>query len=96
MSKYVSEFHNIILEIPDKLNGKVDRFCTSLKYQIHTEELKSAVMKFLEATSVALSIDSALWTAEKVEFSATKKNSLEAIVQMETGNFKASEGKDLQ
>lgn len=42
----------------------MDRFCTTLKYEIRVEVLKSAVGTFEEAEGVALRTDSAIWTTE--------------------------------
>lgn len=87
VSKYLAEFRNVTLTIPDMSDGeKMDRFCTGLKYEIRVEVLKSAVATFDKAASVALRIDSALWTASKGS-GEPSGGQIDSPVPMEIGNF---------
>lgn len=87
VSKFLAEFRNIVLTIPEMSDGeKLDRFCTSLKYEIRVEVLKSGVSTFDEAASVALRIDSALWTASK-SMGGSSNGQMNGPVPMEIGNF---------
>ena len=62
VSKYLSEFRNIVLTIPDmNEREQVDRFCQGLKPQIPLEVLKSGARIIIDASRIALNIDSALW-----------------------------------
>ena len=49
ISKYLAEFRNIILTIPDVTDDeKLDRFCSGLKYEIRVEVLKSGVDSLMQ------------------------------------------------
>lgn len=64
VSKYLSEFRNIVMTIPDILDGeKWDKFCTGLKYDVRLEVLKTAVTTFDDAAKIALRVDRAIWSA---------------------------------
>lgn len=61
-AKYISEYINIILSVPDISEGeKFDRFVDGLKNNVRLEVLKSTVATFEDATKIALLVDSALW-----------------------------------
>lgn len=63
VSKYLSEFRNCVLTIADISGGeKFDRFVHGLKKEIRVEVLKSQCSTFDEAATVALRVDSALWS----------------------------------
>ena len=97
VSQYFSEFRNVILTIPDMSDGeKLDRFCTGLKYEIRVEVLNSAVGTFEDATSVALRIDSALWTAGQGCLPVSSSVQVEKPVPMEIGNFETLGTKNSQ
>ena len=62
VSKYLAEFRNIVLNIPDISNGeKWDRFCDGLKYEVRLEVMKSTLTSFEETAKIALRVDSAFW-----------------------------------
>ena len=63
--KYLSDFRNIVLTIPDVTEGeKWDKFCSGLKPEIRLEVMKTTVTGFEEATKIALRVDSALWSSQ--------------------------------
>ena len=63
VSKYLSEFRNIILTLPGVTEGeKLDKFVQGLKHNVRLEVLKSTASTFEDASSIALRVDSALWT----------------------------------
>ena len=87
-SEYLSEVRNDILTIPEMSDGeKLDWFCTGLNYEIRVEVPKSALGTFVDVTSVALRIDSALWTAGQGCLSVSGSVQVEKRVPMEIGNF---------
>lgn len=62
VSKYISEYRNVILAVPDISEGeKFERFVDGLKSNIRLEVMKSTVTTFEEAAKISLRIDSALW-----------------------------------
>ena len=64
VSTYLSEFRNVILAIPGMTEGEqVDRFVQGLKNQVKLEVLKSGTQSMEEASTIALSVDSALFGA---------------------------------
>lgn len=64
VAKYLSDFRNIALTIPNMTDGeKWDKFCTGLKFDVKIEVMKSAVTEFEEAAKIALRVDGALWAA---------------------------------
>lgn len=66
VSKYLSEFRNLVLTIPDVTDGeKWDRFCAGLKFDVRLEVIKSSFKMFEEAAQLALSIDSAIFSAKQ-------------------------------
>lgn len=68
VAKYISEFRNIILTVPDLTEGeKFDRFIDGLKSSIRLEVMKTTVNTFEEATKIALRVDSALWKEKSAE-----------------------------
>lgn len=90
VSKFLAEFRNIILTIPEITDGeKFDKFCSSLKYEVRVEVLKSACTTFEEATAVALRIDSALWGAKEhgTSNSYSSNHGNNGPVPMEIGNL---------
>lgn len=71
VAKYISEYRNLILAVPDISEGETfDRFVDGLKHNILLEVLKSTVANFEDATKVALIVDSALWT----EYQSTRRS----------------------
>ena len=63
-SKYLYDFHNIVLTISDISDGeKWNKFCIGLKYDVPLEVRKTAVATFDDAAMIALRVDSALWSA---------------------------------
>ncbi len=64
VSSYLSEFRNIVLTIPGMSEGEqVDRFCTGLKPQVRLEVMKAGAQTMIEASRIALNVDSALFGA---------------------------------
>lgn len=64
VSKYLSEFRNLILAIPGMSEGeKLDRFIEGLKYPVRVEVLKTHSDSFEECARIALNVDSAIWRA---------------------------------
>ena len=65
VSKYLSEFKNLALTIPDVTDGKKwDRFCSGLKYDVRLEIIKSSFNAFEKVAQLALSIDSAIYSVK--------------------------------
>ena len=63
VSKYLSEFRNIVLTLPGETKGeKLDKFLQGLKNNVRLEVLKSTASTFGDSPSIALRVDSALWT----------------------------------
>lgn len=63
MSKYLSDFRNVILTITGINDGEIwDRFCSGLKYKVRLEVMKSTVATFEEATKIDIRVYSTLWT----------------------------------
>ena len=89
VAKYLSDFWNLILTIPDMSEGeKLDRFTDELKYDIRVELLKSSAKSFDEVAQIALRIDDAVWNAHKVrEYSTTQADK---HTPMEIGNLETT------
>ena len=65
VSKYLSDFRNVVLTIPDISDGeKWDKFCAGLKGEIRLEVMKANVTCFEDAAKIALRVDSALWGSQ--------------------------------
>jgi len=95
VSKYISEFRNIVLTIPDVTDGeKWDKFCAGLKTEIRIEVMKSTASTFEEAAKIALRVDSALFAAGRMEArgSVGASPSKEAPTPMEIGNMETGRG----
>lgn len=55
VSKYLSEFRNVIITIPDMSEGeKWDKFCSGLKHEVRIEVIESAATTFEDAAKIAL------------------------------------------
>ena len=92
VSKYLSEFRNLVLTIPDVTDGeKWDRFCSGLKYDVRLEVIKSSFNTFEEAAQLALSIDSAIYSA-KMSSSHRRFGTGDVAVPMEIGNVETKRG----
>lgn len=64
VSSYLSEFRNIVLTIPGMSEGEqVDRFCQGLKPQVRLEVMKAGAQTMIDASRIALNVDSALFGA---------------------------------
>ena len=89
VSKYLSEFRNLVLTIPDVTDGeKWDRFCAGLKYDVRLEVIKSSFTTFEEAAQLALSIDSAIFSARASQ-EMRGSSSSNGTVPMEIGNMES-------
>ena len=65
MSKYLSDFRNVFLTIPDMSNGeKWDKFCAGLKGEIRLKLMKTTVTSFKDAAKIALRVAPALWGSQ--------------------------------
>ena len=90
VAKYLSEFRNLVLTIPDVSDGeKYDKFVSGLKYQIRLEVMKGSVGTFEEAARVALNVDGAINAASGS--TVTTRNIGTAPTPMEIGNVQADE-----
>lgn len=95
VSKYLSDFRNIALTIPEITDGeKWDKFCSGLKYEVRLVVLKSAVTTFEDAAKIALRVDSAIW-GNKMQGSGSA-SSAETPTPMEIGNLERRRGSDTQ
>lgn len=92
VSKYLSEFRNVVLTVPDVTDGeKWDKFCAGLKYEIRLEVMQSSVTNFEEAAQIALRVDSALWSASNFpDNKPAGSSSGDAPTPMEIGNMERS------
>ena len=64
VAKYLNEFRNLVLTIPDMNDGeKLDKFCAGLKPQVRLEVLKAGPGSVDDAARIALNVDSALFGA---------------------------------
>ena len=86
VSKYLSDFHNIVFTIPDVNEGeRLDKFVDGLNHQIRLEVMKSTVNTFEDASKIALRVDSALNTFTKHPISGS--SAAEGPTPMEIGNL---------
>lgn len=92
VSKYLSDFRNVVLTIPGITDGeKWDKFCAGLKYEVRLEVMKSAVTDFDEAAKVALRVDSAIWSAFRGQSQKSGgSSSYDVPTPMEIGNVEKS------
>lgn len=64
VAKYLNEFRNLVLTIPDMNDGeKLDKFCAGLKPHVRLEVLKAGPANIDAAARIALNVDSALFGA---------------------------------
>lgn len=90
VSKYLSEFRNIIFTIPGMNDGEMwDKFCSGLKYEVRLEVMKSTVTSFEEAAKIALPVDSAIWgvSSQVGGSGGDAAGAAQAPTPMEIGNF---------
>jgi len=84
-SRYVSEFRNAILTLPDVTEGeKFEKFVQGLKHNVRMEVLKSTASTFEEACQIALRVDGVMWAHEN--FKRNNSQSTDEVVPMEIGN----------
>lgn len=87
MSKYLSEFKNLVLTIPDATDGvKWDRFCAGLKYDVRLEVIDASFTTFEEAAQLALIIDGSIFSAQASQ-EMRGSSSSNGTVPMEIGNM---------
>lgn len=87
VAKYLTDFRNISLTIPDMNDGeKWDRFISGLKKEVRIEVLKSSAPTFEQAATVALRIDGAIMGAEEGGSGAGPSNGANTPTPMEVGN----------
>lgn len=96
VSKYISEFRNLILTIPDITEGeKFDKFLSGLKYEVRVEVMKSTVATFERAAHIAIRVDSAIWGAGSTwNMNVGGNNNVggqQGPTPMEIGNVRARE-----
>lgn len=66
VSKYLSDFRNFVLTIPEITDGeKWDKFCAGLKLDVRFEVMKTTITSFQEAAKAAIRVDSALWSTDR-------------------------------
>ena len=97
VAKYLSDFRNIVLTVPDISKGeKWDKFCSGLKFEIRLEVMKSSGATFQDASKVALRVDSAMWSAGRTPsafISGSGSGTVaHAPTQMEIGNVDRRRG----
>ena len=98
VSRYLDEFRNIVLTIPNMSDGEqLDRFVNGLKMETKIEVLKSSATTLSEAAKTALRIDSVIWGARVHEKSNASGNENESNPDpMDIGNVNTSQrAKDL-
>ena len=95
VSKYLSDFRNMVLTIPDITEEeKFVKFCSELRYEVRLEVIKSTATTFNEAARIALRVDSALWAAGNFTgFSAGSGSGSNIPTPMEIGNIEKSGGR---
>ena len=85
VSSYLSEFRNILLTIPEMSElEQVDRFCQGLEPQIRLEVLKAEARTIIDASRIALNVDSVLWGAGVHSF---QRQRYTGPTPMEIGNI---------
>ena len=97
VAKFLSDFRNIVLTIPDISDGeKWDKFCAGLKYDVRLEVLKSAATTFEHAAKIALRVDSAIWASLRPRAFGVHVgvgSSSDAPTTMEIGNMERGRGR---
>lgn len=67
VSTFLSEFRNLVLKIPDILQGEnLDKYIEGLKYEVRVEVLKSNANTFEETASITSRVEGAIWTAGRL------------------------------
>ena len=93
VSKYLSDFRNIILTLPEVTEGEqFDKFINGLKSEVRLEVLKSTASTIEEAAHIALRVDSAMWRFENYE-GVTSKTRDNGPISMEIGNIQSQKSR---
>lgn len=90
VAKYLSEFRNIVLTVPDITNNKKrDQIFSVLRYEVPLEVMKSTVSSFEATTKIALRVYSALISAsgELDNTQVFRSSTRDVPTPMEIGNL---------